>query len=181
MPRFTRSKVKANGGGNDAGGVPSASVAVAAADVTERASVQAILRLRPLQGSEISAGPPCIEMEGGGAVSFKLPKSSKRERFVFDTVFGAQTTQAEVFQRAGLPLVRDVLCGRNALLFTYGMTNSGKTHTMQGTEQEGGILTRSLDTIFNSIAPYRAKWCTFASDDQGRVRVLAAADARANR
>jgi len=33
----------------------------------------------------------------------------------------------------------------------YGITNSGKTFTMQGDEAEGGILTRSLDIIFNSI------------------------------
>ncbi len=32
----------------------------------------------------------------------------------------------------GLPLVEDLLLGKNGLLFTYGVTGSGKTHTMQG-------------------------------------------------
>ena len=41
----------------------------------------------------------------------------------------------EVFQRVGLPLVEDLLEGKNGLLFTYGVTGSGKTHTMQGTLQ----------------------------------------------
>lgn len=43
--------------------------------------------------------------------------------------------------------------GQNGLLFTYGVTNSGKTYTVQGGTGEGsaGILPRSLDVIFNSV------------------------------
>ena len=37
------------------------------------------------------------------------------------------------------------------MVFTYGVTNSGKTYTVQGTTKNGGILPRSLDVIFNSI------------------------------
>ena len=38
-----------------------------------------------------------------------------------------------------------------ALLFAYGVTNSGKTYTMTGSAQDQGILPRCLDVIFNSI------------------------------
>lgn len=44
-----------------------------------------------------------------------------------------------------------------ALLFAYGVTNSGKTHTMTGSPQEQGILPRSLDVIFNSLQDLQAK------------------------
>ncbi len=52
-----------------------------------------------------------------------------------------------------MPLVKDVLEGQSGLLFTYGVTNSGKTYTIQGESGEGnaGILPRTLDVIFNSI------------------------------
>jgi kinesin family protein 23 len=50
-----------------------------------------------------------------------------------------------------LPLVRDLLNEKNGLLFTYGVTGSGKTHTMQGSPQEGGLLPRAIDVIFNSV------------------------------
>jgi hypothetical protein len=40
---------------------------------------------------------------------------------------------------------------KNGLLFTYGVTGSGKTHTMQGSPQEGGLLPRAIDVIFNSM------------------------------
>jgi len=42
------------------------------------------------------------------------------------------------------------------LLFAYGITNSGKTYTMTGEPEEAGILPRSLDVIFNSIADVQA-------------------------
>lgn len=44
-----------------------------------------------------------------------------------------------------------------ALLFAYGVTNSGKTHTMTGTPHEQGILPRCLDVIFNSLEDFQAK------------------------
>ncbi len=43
------------------------------------------------------------------------------------------------------------------LLFTYGVTGSGKTYTMTGSPGEGGLLPRSLDMLFNSIGPFQAK------------------------
>lgn len=45
----------------------------------------------------------------------------------------------------------------SGLLFTYGVTGSGKTYTMTGSPGQGGLLPRSLDMIFNSIGPYQAK------------------------
>ena len=47
-----------------------------------------------------------------------------------------------MFDRVGLPLVTDLVQGKNGLLFTYGVTGSGKTHTMQGVNKDGGIMTR---------------------------------------
>lgn len=44
-----------------------------------------------------------------------------------------------------------------ALLFMYGITGSGKTHTMQGTATDGGVLPRCLDVIFNSLGDLQAR------------------------
>ena len=43
------------------------------------------------------------------------------------------------------------------LLFTYGVTGSGKTFTMTGAPGDGGLLPRSLDMLFNSIGSFQAK------------------------
>ena len=57
-------------------------------------------------------------------------------------VFDEDSTQANVFDTVGLPLVHDLLIGKNGLLFTYGVTGSGKTHTMQGSNKDGGVMSR---------------------------------------
>lgn len=79
-----------------------------------------------------------------------LPPSSI---YTFSHVFPPNTNQFDFFTKTTLPLVQDVLEGQNGLLFTYGVTNSGKTYTVQGGEEPGtaGILPRSLDVLFNSI------------------------------
>lgn len=43
------------------------------------------------------------------------------------------------------------------LLFTYGVTGSGKTFTMTGSPGQGGLLPRALDMLFNTIETYQAK------------------------
>lgn len=42
------------------------------------------------------------------------------------------------------------------LLFAYGITNSGKTYTINGEPEEAGVLPRSLDIVFNTIADVQA-------------------------
>lgn len=42
------------------------------------------------------------------------------------------------------------------LIFAYGITGSGKTHTMTGTPSDSGLLPRCLDVIFNSLGELQA-------------------------
>ena len=54
------------------------------------------------------------------------------------------------------------------LIFAYGITGSGKTHTMTGMPSDSGLLPRCLDVIFNSIGELQApkyvsyKWFSMA-------------------
>ncbi|KFV94059.1 Kinesin-like KIF20A, partial [Eurypyga helias] len=72
-------------------------------------------------------------------------------RFTFSQVFGPLTTQSEFFEGSMKEIVRAYVNGVNGLVFTYGVTNAGKTFTIQGTSKDFGILPRSLDVIFNHI------------------------------
>ena len=40
-------------------------------------------------------------------------------------------------------------------MFSYGVTNSGKSYTVTGKSAEPGILPRALDVIFNSIGDHQ--------------------------
>ncbi|NXB79211.1 KIF23 protein, partial [Donacobius atricapilla] len=63
------------------------------------------------------------------------------------------------------------------LLFTYGVTGSGKTHTMTGSPGDGGLLPRCLAMIFNSIGPFQAKRFVFKLDDKNGVDVQSEVEA----
>lgn len=81
-------------------------------------------------------------------------KSSMEETsFSFDGVFDATATQAEVFEAAMLPQVQGLFSERDTLTFAYGITNAGKTYTIQGngTGSENGALPRAFEVIFAAI------------------------------
>merc|ERR1719228_1925314 len=105
----------------------------------------------------------CLQVVDDTTVQLVPPTNSrafntgKETRCSFKHVFGEDSSQAAVFDRVGLPLVRDVVQGKNGLLFTYGVTGSGKTHTMQGISKDGGVMTRAIDVIFNSVAELQTR------------------------
>ncbi|NXS91452.1 KIF23 protein, partial [Jacana jacana] len=98
-------------------------------------------------------------------------------QYSFKEVFGTLVAQKKLFDVVAKPLVEDLIRGKNGLLFTYGVTGSGKTHTMTGSPGDGGLLPRCLDMIFNSIGPFQAKRFVFKLDDKNGVDVQCEVDA----
>ncbi|NXI38034.1 KIF23 protein, partial [Galbula dea] len=98
-------------------------------------------------------------------------------QYSFKEVFGTLVAQKQLFDVVAKPLVEDLIHGKNGLLFTYGVTGSGKTHTMTGSPGDGGLLPRCLDMIFNSIGPFQAKRFVFKLDDKNGVDVQCEVDA----
>lgn len=79
-------------------------------------------------------------------------------------MFSDSNPQKEIFDEVVLPLVHKLIKGNNGLLFTYGVTGSGKTYTMTGEKNNIGMMPRCLDVIFNSISEYQAKKFVFKPD-----------------
>ncbi|XP_060828110.1 kinesin-like protein KIF23 [Bombus pascuorum] len=99
----------------------------------------------------------------------------------FSHIFGPNSSQGEVFYVVALPLVRNLINGKNSLLFTYGVTGSGKTYTMSGNLHDAGIMPRSLDVIFNSIANYQTKKFVFKPDKLNGFDIQSEVDALLDR
>jgi hypothetical protein len=57
-------------------------------------------------------------------------------------------TQLEVFEQTTKPLLQHVLDGYNATVFAYGATGCGKTYTITGTEDNPGIIYRTLHELY---------------------------------
>ncbi|XP_077425304.1 kinesin-like protein KIF23 isoform X1 [Vanacampus margaritifer] len=133
-------------------------------------------RVRPLGGEDEEC---CIEVISSTTIHLHAPEGFKTNRngeyketqYSFRKVFGVLVSQIELFESVARPLVDDLIHGRNGLLFTYGVTGSGKTFTMTGSPGLGGLLPRSLDMLFNSIGPFQAKRYVFKSDDKNGIEV----------
>ncbi|XP_066859777.1 kinesin-like protein KIF23 isoform X9 [Anser cygnoides] len=139
-------------------------------------------RVRPLSRQDQEC---CIEVINETTVQIHPPDGYRvfrngeyREtQYSFKEVFGTLVVQKDVFDVVAKPLVEDLIRGKNGLLFTYGVTGSGKTHTMTGSPGDGGLLPRCLDMIFNSIGPFQAKRFVFKLDDKNGVDVQCEVDA----
>ena len=59
-----------------------------------------------------------------------LAKSS--HKFTFSQIFDENTSQPEFFNATMLDMTKQFIGGQNSLVFSYGVTSSGKTYTIQG-------------------------------------------------
>eukprot|EP00937_MAST-01D_sp_MAST-1D-sp2_P000913 g913.t1 len=143
--------------------------------------VTVVVRLRPESGKQSSSAEigdvivprgsqtlevrdpqPDASVTGGASTmrpdaspSVRGPRPSRRT-FRFDHVFGATSTQEDVYAVMH-PLVKSAILGYNATAFAYGSTGSGKTFTMMGTPANPGIIMRAVGTIFDTIESSTAR------------------------
>ncbi|OCT86720.1 hypothetical protein XELAEV_18020408mg [Xenopus laevis] len=149
---------------------------------SQKEPVGVYCRVRPLSPPDQEC---CIEVINETTVQLHPPDGCKTNRngeykatqYSFKEVFGTQVTQKELFDIVSRPLVEDLIRGKNGLLFTYGVTGSGKTHTMTGSPGDGGLLPRSLSMIFNSIGDFQAKRYVFKLDEKNGMDVQNEVDA----
>lgn len=125
--------------------------------------LQVCLRIRPFTQSEKEhEAEGCVQVLDSQSVLLKDPQSilgqlsekssgQVAQKFSFSKVFGPETSQKEFFRGCIMQPVKDLLEGHSRLIFTYGLTNSGKTYTFQGTEENIGILPRTLNVLFDSL------------------------------
>uniref|UniRef100_A0A8C7S370 Kinesin-like protein n=1 Tax=Oncorhynchus mykiss TaxID=8022 RepID=A0A8C7S370_ONCMY len=112
-------------------------------------TIKVMCRFRPLNSSEVARGDKYIpKFTGEDQVSIS------GKPFMFDRVFGSNTTQEQMYKASAQKIVKDVLEGYNGTIFAFGQTSSGKTHTMEGSlhDPDGmGIIPRIVQDIFNYI------------------------------
>ncbi|XP_065585004.1 kinesin-like protein KIF23 isoform X1 [Artemia franciscana] len=130
--------------------------------------------IRVLDNKTLEIAPP-----GGSLAIRSQTQNAKAMQYTFTKVFDETADQKEVFDHTAKSLVSELLKGRNGLLFAYGNSGSGKTHTMTGDNRNGGLLPRSVDVLFNSISMYLATPKTFKSDKMNSFDVLSPVDALA--
>ncbi|KAF5682077.1 kinesin family member 22 [Fusarium denticulatum] len=119
-------------------------------------SVRVVSRIRPLLEKErecdiivradtTDAGKP------NTVVKIPNPKNEAEEfSFAYNGVYDRSTTQEELFTAEVAPHVKSLFQGFDVTIFAYGVTGTGKTHTMRGGMKlaDRGVIPRMLSNVF---------------------------------
>jgi hypothetical protein len=114
------------------------------------------LRVRP---SSAKLGSDTIEVESDTSIVTSAPESSKRAQYTkmerrhyaFTRVFGPDSTQDDIFIHTVRPLFERFVGGESAVLFAYGMTNAGKTYTIQGVKETPGTMPLLVGAVMQHL------------------------------
>ncbi|KAL4811179.1 kinesin-domain-containing protein [Aspergillus unguis] len=97
------------------------------------------------------------------------PKNENEEySFQFNAVYDADASQQELFEAEVSPTVKHLFNGFDVTLFAYGVTGTGKTHTMRGGKSlaDRGVIPRLLSSVYR-----RSRKMEKDSDGQTTVSV----------
>uniref|UniRef100_A0AAX7T065 Kinesin-like protein n=1 Tax=Astatotilapia calliptera TaxID=8154 RepID=A0AAX7T065_ASTCA len=78
-------------------------------------------------------------------------KANKDLKFVFDLVFDENATQVDIFENTTKGVLDGVMNGFNCTVFAYGATGAGKTHTMLGSQNDPGVMYRTMKELFKRM------------------------------
>lgn len=117
---------------------------------------------------------------GAASNDYLRHDKSKEKRFAFDQAFDAETGNQRLFEATTQPLIGRLVQGFNCSVFAYGSTGAGKTFTMIGTEQEPGVMSRTVDCLFAEFAsdPSVSVVCCFVEVYNEVLRDLGSQDGR---
>jgi hypothetical protein len=112
----------------------STKVARSCQPVAKETQIEVFLRIRPLSAAETKKGQrSCINVEDNHVVAVRAPVGSVShlnghtfEHFKFSRVFGQETSQSTMYANAMKPLIDGLFGGQSAVMFAYGVSNSGK-------------------------------------------------------
>ncbi|XP_057971450.1 kinesin-like protein KIN-14B isoform X2 [Malania oleifera] len=116
--------------------------------LTAKGNIKVFCRTRPLFEDE---GPSIVEFPDDFTIRVNTGDdtvTNPKKDFEFDRVYGPHVGQVELFSDVQ-PLVQSALDGSNVSVFAYGQTNSGKTHTMEGSSHDRGLYARCFEELFD--------------------------------
>ncbi|KAH9042670.1 P-loop containing nucleoside triphosphate hydrolase protein [Lactarius pseudohatsudake] len=116
-------------------------------------TVKIVARLRPPIPGELSdQGIRIVTTDGESdfpAICVNNPRDQSQVfKFPFSSCYGHDSRQEDIFKADVRPLIEIVYSGATATIFAYGVTSSGKTHTMQGTRSQPGVIPRAVEALF---------------------------------
>ncbi|KAK1627508.1 hypothetical protein QYE76_001823 [Lolium multiflorum] len=115
-------------------------------DQATKHNITVAVRIRPLSSREILRGEEVAWYADGDTV-VRNPNVS----YAYDWVFAPTTTTCEVYDAAARQVVSGAMEGIYGTIIAYGLTSSGKTHTMHGYKKSPGIIPLAVKDAFSII------------------------------
>ncbi|CAI0406570.1 unnamed protein product [Linum tenue] len=112
-------------------------------------NVTVTVRFRPLSQREVRRGEEVAWYADGETIVRNEHNTSIA--YAYDRVFGPTTTTRHVYDVAAHHVVSGSMEGVNGTIFAYGVTSSGKTHTMHGDQRSPGIIPLAVKDAFSII------------------------------
>ncbi|CAL5056056.1 unnamed protein product [Urochloa decumbens] len=118
-------------------------------DPVPKENVTVTVRFRPLSPREIRQGEEVAWYADGDTVV--RSEQHPNVGYAYDRVFAPTTTTRHVYDVAAQHVVSGAMEGVNGTIFAYGVTSSGKTHTMHGDQRSPGIIPLAVKDAFSII------------------------------
>lgn len=112
-------------------------------------NVTVTVRFRPLSQREIRQGEEIAWYADGETIV--RSEHNPTIAYAYDRVFGPTTTTRHVYDVAAQHVISGAMEGINGTIFAYGVTSSGKTHTMHGDQRSPGIIPLAVKDAFGII------------------------------
>ena len=81
--------------------------------------------------------------------------------FFFDQIFDEENNNKDVFDKSIKPMIDNLIEGYNSTILAYGITGTGKTHTIFGDyndeNTEKGIVINAINYLFDQINCFKQK------------------------
>ncbi|CAL1271646.1 unnamed protein product [Larinioides sclopetarius] len=132
-------------------------------DPPKSENMKVYARVRPmLQREEDEGYRECIAAIDEETIRAVVPANSVKFKnsglnpqdvydFKYTQAFGPDVGQFLFFENTIMDAMLGYIEGQNSLIFNYGITNSGKTYTLQGNEANPGIIPLAMHLFFGCI------------------------------
>ncbi|TQS38906.1 hypothetical protein Golomagni_00577 [Golovinomyces magnicellulatus] len=137
-------------------------------------SIRVVARIRPVFDEESKSQIIVRAESSKGTKPYNIiripnPKKEREEfSFTFNAVYDSESTQEELFTNEVSPHLKSLFRGLDLTIFAYGVTGTGKTHTMRGGMKlsDRGVIPRLLSAIYR-----RGRKVTKDSEGETTVKV----------
>ncbi|CAA6667462.1 unnamed protein product [Spirodela intermedia] len=113
--------------------------------------ISVAVRFRPSTGEDASGGRHWKVEDNRISLHRPLGTPISGVSFAFDRVFEQSCKNVTVYSVLTKSIIEAAVNGFNGTAFAYGQTSSGKTYTMNGSEDDPGIIQLAVNDVFSSI------------------------------